>query len=160
MVSVKTWLWFNGGVDDAAAFYVSLLPNSRIVGTMPYTPAEGDPAPGGPADGQSLAVEIELAGVPYALLNGGPHFPQTEAASIEVRVDSQEEVDRLWAALTADGGAESQCGWCKDRWGVSWQITPNRLYELLQGPHASAVTAEMYTQQKLDIARLEAAAQR
>ncbi|EWS80177.1 VOC family protein [Brachybacterium phenoliresistens] len=157
MTRVKTWLWFDGGVDEAAEFYVSLIPGSRIVSTMPYTPVEDSPG-GAPPEGQSLAVEIELAGVPYALLNGGPHFPQSEAVSIEVAVDSQEEIDRLWDAIVGGGGQESQCGWCKDRWGVSWQITPQRLYELLEGPHAAAVTAEMFTQRKLDIARLEAAA--
>lgn len=156
MARVKTWLWFDGGVDEAAAFYVSLVPGSRIVSTMPYTPVEG--GPGGPPEGESLAVEIELAGVPYALLNGGPAFPQSEAVSIEVVVDDQEELDRIWDAIVSGGGQESQCGWCKDRWGVSWQITPQRLYELLEGPRAAAVTAEMFTQRKLDVARLEAAA--
>src|SRR5699024_12866377 len=84
-----------------------------------------------PADWGSLVVVIELAGARYTLLNGGPHFPQSEAVSIEVLVDSQEEVDRLWEAIVANGGEESQCGWCRDRWRVSWQIVPRRLYGLL-----------------------------
>lgn len=156
MTRVQTCLWFDGRVDEAADFYVSLLPDSRVTDRMPYTPT--DNSPGAPPDNQSLTVQLELVGVPYVLLNGGDYFQQTEAASIEVVVDSQEEVDRLWAALTADGGQESQCGWCKDRFGVSWQVVPQQLYDLLAGPHAAAVTAEMLTQTKLDVARLEAAA--
>ncbi|WP_114853852.1 VOC family protein [Brachybacterium sp. YJGR34] len=156
MTRIRTCLWFDGRVDEAAAFYTSLLPDSRIVGSMPYTPT--DNSPGSPPAGESLTVEIELAGVPYVLLNGGPMFPQTEAASIEVTVGSQEELDRLWDALIADGGQESQCGWCRDRFGVSWQVIPQQLYDLLAGPQAAAVTAEMLTQQKLDVERLEAAA--
>lgn len=159
MVQVRTSLWFDGGVDEAAAFYVSLIPGSRIVASMPYVPTED--APGGPPpEGESLTVEIELAGARYTLLNGGPMFPQTEAVSIEVVVDSQEEIDRLWEAIVGGGGAESACGWCRDRWGVSWQIVPRQLYDLLQGPQATAVTRAMLaTWGKLDVARLEAAAQ-
>lgn len=160
MATVRTCLWFDGGVDEAADFYVSLLPGSRVLERMPYTPVPGSPA-GPPADGGSLVVVIELAGTRYTLLNGGPHFPQSEAVSIEVLVDSQEEVDRLWEAIVANGGEESQCGWCRDRWRVSWQIVPCRLYELLaESPAvAAAATGEMYRQRKLHVARLDAAAE-
>ena len=156
MARVRTCLWFDGNVDEAAEFYTSLVPDSRIVGTMPYTPT--DNSPGAPPEGQSLTVDIELAGVPYVLLNGGSSFTQSEAASIEVVVDTQEEIDRLWSAIVDGGGQPSQCGWCKDRYGVSWQIVPQQLYDLISGPQAAAVTAEMLGQTKLDIARLEAAA--
>lgn len=157
MTRVQTSLWFDGGVDEAAAFYVSLLPGSRILGRLPYVPTDNAPGDGPPA-GESLTVDIELAGTRYTLLNGGPYFTLSEAVSIEVVVDSQAEVDRLWSAILENGGEPSQCGWCRDRWGLSWQIVPARLYELLDGPHAAAVTAEMLTQVKLDVARLEAAA--
>ncbi len=155
--SVRTCLWFDGRIDEAAAFYVSLLPNSRITGRSEY--GQAHESPGGPSlAGQALTVELELDGVPYQLLNGGPQFPLSEAVSISVTVEGQAEVDRLWEALVADGGAESQCGWCRDRFGLSWQIVPRRMLELLAGPQAEAVTAEMLTQTRLDVAALEAAA--
>lgn len=157
MTSVQTCLWFDGGIDEAAEFYVSLLPGSRILGRTEYEPG-GGPPDGPDMTGQALTVELELGGAPYMLLNGGPVFPLSEAVSIVVTVQTQQEVDRLWEALIADGGRESQCGWCMDRFGLSWQVVPERLNELLAGPHAEAVTREMMTQGKLDVARLEAAA--
>lgn len=160
MTTVRTCLWFDGGVDAAADFYTTLVPGSRVLHRMPYLPVPDSPATP-PADGGSLAVVLSLAGVEYTLLNGGPHFPQSEAVSIELIVDSQAEVDRLWDAIVGHGGEESMCGWCRDRWGVSWQIVPQRLYDLLEesGSVATAVTAEMFTQRRLDTARLEAAAE-
>ncbi|QCR53486.1 hypothetical protein C1N80_07755 [Brachybacterium sp. SGAir0954] len=160
MTIVRTCLWFDGGVDAAADFYTTLLPLSRVLSRMPYTEVPDSPgAP--PADGGSLAVVLELGGAQYTLLNGGPAFPQSESASIELIVDSQAEVDRLWDTIVGHGGEESMCGWCKDRWGVSWQIVPQRLYDLIaESPRvAAAVTAEMFTQRRLDTARLEAAAE-
>ncbi len=109
--SVRTCLWFDGQGEVAARFYVSLLPGSAIEGVH-------RPAPDGPA----LIVEFSLAGAPYMVLNGGPKYTHTPAASISVSTDDQETTDRLWAALTADGGRESRCGWLVDRFGVSWQI--------------------------------------
>ncbi|MGY5766315.1 VOC family protein [Brachybacterium sp. DNPG3] len=157
MTTVSTCLWFDGRIDEAAAFYTSLVPGSRIVGRAVYESGGG--APDGPdMTGQPLTVDIELGGIPYTLLNGGPAFPLSEAASIVLTVQTQDEVDALWDALIADGGAPSQCGWCRDRFGLSWQVVPQRLNELLTGPHAEAVTRELMTQTKLDIARLEAAA--
>jgi predicted 3-demethylubiquinone-9 3-methyltransferase (glyoxalase superfamily) len=105
-------------------------------------------------------VEFTLAGTPYQALNGGPHFTLDEAASISVSTEDQAETDRLWAALIADGGAESQCGWLKDRFGLSWQIVPTRLGELMQDPDpekAGRVQQAMLGMRKLDIAALEAA---
>lgn len=155
MAHVRTCLWFDGRIEEAAERYVALVPGSRILAVTRYP--EGNPFPSG-SPGEALTVDLELAGVPYQLLNGGPLFPQTEAASIVVTVDGQAEVDRLWEGLVADGGAESQCGWCKDRWGVSWQVVPQQLVDLMQGPHAQAVTQAMLSMRKLDVAALEAAA--
>lgn len=155
-MSVSTCLWFNGRIREAAELYTSLIPNSRIIEQTEYPDVEipeDSHAPGDP-----LTIDFELDGVPYQLLNGGPAFPQSEAASIVVVVDSQDEIDRLWEGLTANGGQESQCGWLKDPFGVSWQIVPRQLLELQQGPNGPAVITEMFTMQKLDIARLEAAA--
>ncbi|MDO5663207.1 MAG: VOC family protein [Brachybacterium sp.] len=157
MTSVQTCLWFDGRIDEAAEFYVSLLPNSRITHRSVYE-AGGGPPDGPDMTGQPLTVDLELAGVPYTLLNGGPAFPLSEAVSIVVTVDSQGEIDRLWEALIADGGRESQCGWCVDRFGLSWQVIPRQLNDLLSGPHAEAVTRELMQQVKLDLAQLEAAA--
>lgn len=157
MTRVQTCLWFDGHLDEAAEFYVSLLPESKILASTAYE-AGGGPPDGPDMTGQALTVDLELAGVPYTLLNGGPAFPLSEAVSIVVTVDSQEEVDRLWEALVGGGGRESQCGWCVDRFGLSWQIVPQQLNDLLAGPHAEAVTREMMTQVKLDITRLESAA--
>ncbi|MEE1618307.1 VOC family protein [Brachybacterium sp. J153] len=157
-LDVQTCLWFDGRIDEAADFYVSLIPDSRILARTAYA-AGGGPPDGPDMTGQALTVDLVLGGVPYTLLNGGPAFPLSEAVSIVLTVQTQEEVDRLWEALIADGGAESQCGWCRDRFGLSWQVVPERLNELLRGPHAEAVTREMMTQVKLDIARLEAAAE-
>ncbi|GAA1329755.1 VOC family protein [Brachybacterium rhamnosum] len=160
MTMVRTCLWFDGGVDAAADFYTTLLPLSRVLSRMPYTEVPDSPGTP-PADGGSLAVVLELGGAQYTLLNGGPAFPQSESASIELIVDSQAEVDRLWDTIVGHGGEESMCGWCRDRWGVSWQIVPQRLDDQLEesGPVATAVTAEMFTQRRLDTARLEAAAE-
>ena len=105
---VRTCLWFNDGGEAAAEFYVSLLPDSRIDAVMRSEP-----------DGSALTVEFTLAGAPYLILNGGPHYQLTPAASISVTTADQAETDRLWAALTADGGSAGQCGWLIDRYGVS-----------------------------------------
>lgn len=108
--------------------------------------------------GQVLLVEFMLAGTPYQALNGGPHFTLSEAASISVLTEDQAETDRLWAALTAGGGSPSQCGWLKDRFGLSWQIVPRRAAELMQGTQAARVWPVLMTMQKIDVATLEAAA--
>lgn len=139
-VAVSTCLWFDGRAREAAEFYVSLIPDSRIVSDS------------------GMVVAFELAGTPYQILNGGPNFKLNEAASIVVTTEDQTETDRLWEALTTDGGAESRCGWLKDRWGVSWQIVPRRALELFSGPHAEAVFAALMDMTRIDIAALEAAA--
>ncbi|MEQ1719043.1 MAG: VOC family protein [Hyphomicrobium sp.] len=150
MSKVKTCLWFDGNGEEAARLYVSLLPGSDI-GRL-FRPD---------ANGPALVVEFTLAGTPYQALNGGPQFPHTEAASISVATEDQAETDRLWDALVANGGAESRCGWLKDRFGVSWQIVPEALPKLLGGPDKAAsarVMQAMMKMAKIDIAALEAAA--
>lgn len=157
MADVRTVLWFDGRIEEAAELYVSLLPDSEITAIMRYPEGE-DPWPGEHRPREALTVDLRLADVPYQLLNGGPQFPQSEAVSIAVTVDGQEEVDRLWNALIGDGGAESMCGWCRDRFGVSWQVIPKQLQELMQGPRGAAVTSAMLGMQKIVVAELEAAA--
>lgn len=154
--SVTICLWFESGADEAARYYCEVIDGAEL-GPVSTYPEGGY----GGRDGQVLGAEFTLDGVHFYLLNGGPGFPQTEAASIQLRVDSQEEIDRYWDALLADGGTPSQCGWLKDRWGVSWQITPRRLEELFvtgTEEERARVNAAMLTMTKMDVAALEAAA--
>ena len=146
---VHTCLWFERDGAEAVEFYCSLLPDSRV--TSSYRP---DP------DGPPLTVEFTLCGVPYQVLDGGPMFPQSEAASIYVETADQAETDRLWEALTADGGAESHCGWLKDRWGVSWQIVPAEAIRLITGGDAPAKAAmdALMQMRRIDLATLRQAA--
>lgn len=151
-------IWYDRGqAKKAAEFYMSLgLPDSRIDGVH-ASPAEN---PSGNA-GEELVVEFTLAGRSFLGLNGGPNFPQSEAVSFMIYTDDQAETDRLWDAITRNGGAESMCGWCKDRWGVNWQITPRRLMEFYTDPNparAKAAFEAMMTMRKIDIAAIEAAA--
>lgn len=148
--SISTCLWFRDGRGrEAAAFYCSLIPGSRIKATYDIS-----------GEGTSWLIDFTLGGVPYQILDAGPMFTLTEAASIAVETDDQAETDRLWAALTANGGEESHCGWLKDRYGVSWQVFPRRLTELtLKADRAVATKAigAMMKQKKIDIAEIEAA---
>lgn len=148
---VRTCLWFDDQALEAAEFYCSLLPDSRIESVERF--------PDGPDHGQAVLVEFSLAGTPYQALNGGSRFVLDEAVSIAVATEDQAETDRLWGALVADGGAESQCGWLRDRFGLSWQIVPRRLPELLTGPGRSKVWSALMAMTKVDIVALEAAAQ-
>jgi len=127
VTSLTTFLWFDTEALDAARFYVDLFPQSHL-GEVSYYQADAQrPA------GSVLTVEFELFGRPFAALNGGPQFPHSEAVSFQVACDSQDDVDRIWSALVDNGGAESMCGWCKDRWGVSWQVISKALTRALQG---------------------------
>lgn len=149
-------LWFNGAAEEAAQFYVSLFPDSRIDNV---SRAPGD-YPGGNA-GAVLLVEFTLAGQHFLGLNGGPQFCFTEAVSFSVSCADQAEVDRLWEALTADGGKAIQCGWLRDRFGLSWQIVPDALPRLMRSSdpaEASRVFQAMSKMVKLDVAELERAA--
>ena len=153
---VTPCLWFDGQARQAAEFYCSLLPDSHIVEVE--TAAADYPAG---RQGDELVVFFVLGGRTVMGLNGGPHFQFNEAVSFQVACDDQAEVDRLWSALTADGGQESQCGWCKDRFGVSWQITPRRLTAYMADPDrakAGRVMQAMMGMGKIIIADLDAAA--
>jgi len=124
---LTTFLSFDTEALEAARFYVDLFPNSRL-GEISYYQADAQrPA------GSVLTVEFELFGMPFAALNGGPQFPHTEAVSFQVACATQDEVDRIWNAIVSNGGSESMCGWCKDRWGVSWQVIPTALTRALKG---------------------------
>ena len=154
MTKITPWLWFDTQSEDAATFYTSLFDHSRITGVDRSGLAEPGPA------GSVMTVSFELEGQPMVALNGGPQFAFTEAISFQVNCESQDEVDRLWKALT-DGGEEGQCGWCKDRFGVSWQIVPSRLHELLSDPdpeRSQRAMRAMFEMKKIDIAALERAA--
>ncbi len=150
---VTTFLWFDDQAHEAAAFYVSLFPDSRMKSESHY--GEGAPKPAGTV----MVSEFELFGRPFAALNGGPYFTHSEAVSFQVSCDTQEEIDRTWAALIADGGEEGMCGWCKDRFGVSWQVTPSRLGEFLGAPGEAGqrAMAAMLQMRKFDIAAMERA---
>lgn len=142
-------LWFDTQAGDAAEFYVSLFPNSAITDTSYYGDQVPDREPG-----SVMAVSFTINGMPLSALNGGPHFTLSEAFSIVAPCADQAEIDRLWEALIADGGRPSQCGWLVDRFGVSWQIVPENLGELLATP---AAVQAMLAMTKLDIAALAAA---
>jgi predicted 3-demethylubiquinone-9 3-methyltransferase (glyoxalase superfamily) len=155
MQKVTPCLWFDGQAEQAAQFYVSLLPDSRIDRVV-RSPADNPSV----SAGMVLVVEFTLAGQKYVGLNGGPQFPFTEAVSFQIACQDQQEVDRLWAAFS-NGGSPGNCGWIKDRWGLSWQIVPNRLQELITDPdpeRARRAMERMLTMHKLDIAALERAA--
>ncbi|GHF72256.1 putative 3-demethylubiquinone-9 3-methyltransferase [Kitasatospora xanthocidica] len=148
MKNISTFLWFDDQAEEAAAFYTSLFPDSRITRVTRY----GEAGPGVP--GSVMTVDFVLAGRPYVALNGGPEFTFTEAVSLQVECDDQREVDELWAKLTADGGEPGPCGWLKDRYGFSWQITPRVLLDLVGGEdraRADRVMATMLRMQKLEI---------
>ena len=149
-------LWFDGQAEEAANFYTSLLPDSRIDKVW-RTPAD---TPSGPA-GTVLTVDFTVAGQHLQGLNGGDDFKFNEALSIVIECDDQAEVDRLWDALTANGGEPGPCGWLKDRFGLSWQITPKRLNELVSDPdpeRARRAMEAMLKMGKIEIAELERAA--
>ena len=148
-------LWFDRDALEAARFYAGTFPDSSV-GTVMRAP--GDYPDG--KEGDVLTVEFTVAGIPCVGLNGGPAFTQSEAFSFQIATDDQAETDRLWAAIVDDGGQESACGWCKDRWGVSWQITPRALTDAMADPDRAAakrVFDAMMTMGKIDIAAIEQA---
>jgi predicted 3-demethylubiquinone-9 3-methyltransferase (glyoxalase superfamily) len=157
MPTITPSLWFDHNLEEAAAFYTAIFPNSSIEGFHSYTEV-------GPGTAGDVAWgTFVLDGQRFIGINGGPQFPFSEAVSFEIRCKDQAEVDYYWERLLDRGvgappacGAESQCGWLKDRFGLSWQVTPNRLYELLEDPdRADAVNRVLHTQRRIVIAELE-----
>ncbi len=148
MQKLRTSLWFEKGGAEAAEFYKTLLPDSRIENSL------------SPSDTAPLIVDFSLAGVPYQILNGGPHFKLNEAASISLMAEDQPEMDRLWNALIANGVEDRQSGWLTDRWGLSWQIYPQVLLEMQAADDQVAAERPrqaMYSMKKRDIAALQSA---
>ena len=148
-------LWYDGTAEEAARFYAETFPGSAVGKVMR--------APGDYPDGQQgdvLTVEFTVAGIPCVGLNGGPQFKHSEAFSFQIATDDQAETDRLWNAIVRNGGQESACGWCKDKWGLSWQITPRALIAAITDPDRAAAKRAfeaMMTMKKIDISRIEAA---
>jgi predicted 3-demethylubiquinone-9 3-methyltransferase (glyoxalase superfamily) len=156
MNKITPCLWFDTEGEEAATFYTSVFPNSRIVDVAHYGSAGPRP------EGTVMAVSFELDGQKFVALNGGPQFTFSEAISFQVDCESQEEVDAYWSKLSA-GGEEGQCGWLKDRFGLSWQIVPSRLIELLQDPDrekSQRAMAAMLKMKKIEIDEVERAAVR
>src|SRR5215471_18896569 len=155
MQKITPMLWFDSQAEEAAKFYVSIFPKSKIIKTARY----GDSGPG--PKGSVMTVEFELAGQRMTALNGGPVFKFTEALSLVVDCKDQKEVDHYWNKLSK-GGEESMCGWLKDKYGLSWQVTPSVLIKLVSGPDnkkARRAMEEMFQRRKIDIAAIKAAAE-
>ena len=149
MTEITPFLWFDSGAKEAAELYVSLFEDSHIVSESVAN------------DGTTLVVEFSLSGRLFRAMNAGPQFPQTEAVSFMITADTQEEIDRYWDALTANGGEESMCGWLKDPWGVNWQVTPSFLMDMMKNTDrdkAARVNEAMLRMRKIILADLEAAA--
>lgn len=152
---IATCLWFDGRAEEAANFYAATFPDSSV-GTINRSPLD---YPSGKA-GDVITVTFTVLGQDFLGLNGGPMYQFSEAISFQVFTDDQAETDRLWNAITSDGGAESMCGWCKDKFGLSWQITPRRLMEMMTSSDVAAsqrAMGAMMQMKKIDIAALEAA---
>ncbi|WP_197426200.1 VOC family protein [Erythrobacter sp. CCH5-A1] len=147
-------LWYDGTAEEAARFYAETFPDSSV-DAVHRAPAD---FPGGKA-GDVLTVQFTVLGIPCLGLNGGPIFPHTEAFSFQVMTEDQEETDRYWDAIVGNGGQESACGWCKDRWGLNWQITPRTLTEALAagGEEAARAFGAMMHMHKIDVAAIDAA---
>jgi predicted 3-demethylubiquinone-9 3-methyltransferase (glyoxalase superfamily) len=147
-------VWYDTGAEAAAEFYAASFPDTRIIGV--HRAPSDNPST---SAGAVLTVDFTLMGVPCIGLNGGPAFKHSEAFSFQIATDDQDETDRYWNAIVGNGGQESQCGWCKDRWGISWQITPRVLSLAMQkgGPEAKRAFEAMMEMKKIDVAAIEAA---
>ncbi|HOP19861.1 MAG TPA: VOC family protein [Amphiplicatus sp.] len=158
MPTVTPCLWFDNAAEEAATFYVSLFPNSKIGAVSRY--GEEGREHHGKEPGTAMLVEFSLDGRPFQALNGGPHFKIDEAVSFSIATKDQAETDYYWNGLIANGGAESMCGWLKDRFGVSWQVVPTAFAEMMRKgdpDQQRRVMQAVFTMKKLDIAALEAA---
>ncbi|RUT35127.1 VOC family protein [Arsenicitalea aurantiaca] len=154
MSKITPFLWFNDQLEEAMDFYTGLFPDGRILKIVRHGKNGMGP------EGSAFTAEFELAGQRFSGINGGPHFNFNEAVSFVIDCADQAEVDRYWEALTGNGGAESQCGWCKDRFGVSWQVVPRQLHATINGPDAEGAaraTQAMLKMRKIDVASLERA---
>lgn len=152
---VTLCLWYDKDAEEAAHFYAATFPDSAV-GAVHHAPGDN---PSG-KEGDVLTVEFTVLGIPCVGLNGGPAFPQSEAFSFQVHTDTQEETDRYWDAIVGNGGQESMCGWCKDKWGLNWQITPRALLEATTSPDKAAAKRAfeaMMTMKKIDIAGIKSA---
>jgi predicted 3-demethylubiquinone-9 3-methyltransferase (glyoxalase superfamily) len=147
-------LWYDKDAEAAARFYAETFPDSSV-GDVSYAPSD---FPSG-KKGDALTVEFTVVGIPCIGLNGGPAFKHSEAFSFQIQTEDQAETDRYWNAIVGNGGQESECGWCKDRWGLSWQITPRTLNDAMKAGGAEAKRAfeAMMTMKKIDVARIDAA---
>uniref|UniRef100_A0A7V4XQV3 VOC family protein n=1 Tax=Acidobacterium capsulatum TaxID=33075 RepID=A0A7V4XQV3_9BACT len=147
---ITPFLWFDNNAEEAASFYVGIFPNSRILDTVPNHPGTS------PSAAKVITVNFELDGIRFTALNGGPQFPFNESVSFVVHCATQQEIDYYWERLTAEGGSEVQCGWLKDKYGVSWQVVPAHIAHLIRSRNVMLALMQM---KKLDIATLERAAQ-
>ena len=147
-------IWYDTGAEEAANFYAATFPDTRVTGVH-RAPSDNPSTKAGAV----LTVEFTVMGIPCLGLNGGPTFKHTEAFSMQVTTEDQEETDRYWNAIVGNGGEESMCGWCRDKWGISWQITPRALTQAMQqgGEAGKRAFEAMMEMKKLDIARIEAA---
>ena len=158
MQKIVPFLWFNDNAEEAVKFYTSIFKKSKTGKIARYNKA-GENAAGRPA-GSVMTIEFEIEGQEFIALNGGPHFKHNEAFSFQIATDDQAETDRLWNAIVGNGGQESACGWCKDKWGVNWQITPRALIDAITDPDRAAAKRAfeaMMEMGKIDIAAIEAA---
>jgi predicted 3-demethylubiquinone-9 3-methyltransferase (glyoxalase superfamily) len=152
---ITTFLWFDQNAEEAVKFYVSVFKNSKILNTTQY----GDSGAG--PKGRVMTVDFELDGQRFTALNGGPNFKFTEAISLVVNCESQQEIDYFWEKLSEDGGQKVECGWVKDKYGLSWQVVPTILWELFQGDQAQTdrIMKAVMTMKKLDVEALKKAAE-
>lgn len=153
---ITPFLWFDGNAEEAAAFYTSVFKNSDVSYKSEYDEASSEVS--GQPQGSVMVVDFEIAGQKFIALNGGPHFKFTEAISFSIDCKDQDEIDYYWSRLTADGGEESQCGWLKDKFGLSWQVVPKVMRELVGGPDpegSKRAMEAMLKMKKLDLKKLQ-----
>jgi predicted 3-demethylubiquinone-9 3-methyltransferase (glyoxalase superfamily) len=160
MQKITPFLWFNGNAEEAVKFYTSIFKNSKVGRILRYSEEVAEVSQSGMPAGSVLTIEFEIEGQKFVALNGGPEFKFNESISFVVNCETQKEVDYSWEKLTADGGEESQCGWLRDKFGVSWQVTPTVLIDMLHdkdSEKAQRAMKAMLQMQKIDIEKLEAA---